>query len=94
MPRITPEEAYRSLAAYPQWVVEFGKLRRDYRFADFKAALAFANQVGELAERIGHHPNIRIHEWCFVELELYSHNEGGLTDRDLSFVKALEEQPF
>ena len=44
----------------------------------------------ELAERIGHHPNIRIHEWCFVELELYSHNEGALTDRDLGFVEALE----
>ena len=90
MSRITPEDAYRALAAHPAWVVELGRIRRDYRFANFKEALAFVNRVGELAERIGHHPNIRIHEWCFVELELYSHNEGALTDRDLGFVEALE----
>ncbi len=92
MPRITPEDAYRALAAYPAWVVELGRIRRDYRFANFTDALAFVNRVGELAERIGHHPNIRIHEWCFVELELYSHNEGALSDRDLNFVKTLEEE--
>ena len=92
MPRITPEDAYRALAAHPAWVVELGRIRRDYRFANFKEALAFVNRLGELAERIGHHPNIRIHEWCFVELELYSHNEGALTDRDLGFVEALEKE--
>jgi len=91
MPRITPEDAYRALAGYPAWVVELGRLRRDYRFANFQEALAFVNRIGEFSERIGHHPNIRIHEWCYVELELYSHNEGALTDRDLNYVKELEE---
>jgi 4a-hydroxytetrahydrobiopterin dehydratase len=92
MPRITPEDAYRSLAAHPAWIVELGRIRRDYRFANFIEALAFVNRVGELAERVHHHPNIRIHEWCFVELELYSHNEGALTDRDLAFVESLEKE--
>ena len=90
MPRITPEDAYRALSAYPAWVVELGRIRRDFRFADFQEALAFVNRVGAFAERLHHHPNIRIHEWCFVELELYSHNEGGLTERDLDFVEKFE----
>ena len=92
MPPITPEDAYRALAGHPAWVVELGRMRRDYRFADFQEALAFVNRVGALAERVHHHPNIRIHEWCYVELELYSHNEGALTDRDLAFVEALETE--
>lgn len=92
MPPITPEDAYRALAGHPAWVVELGRIRRDYRFADFQEALAFVNRVGALAERVHHHPNIRIHEWCYVELELYSHNEGALTDRDLAFVEALETE--
>jgi 4a-hydroxytetrahydrobiopterin dehydratase len=92
VPRISPEEAYRALAAHPAWIVELGRIRRDYRFANFVEALAFVNRVGELAERVHHHPNVRIHEWCYVELELYSHNEGALTDRDLAFVEALETE--
>jgi 4a-hydroxytetrahydrobiopterin dehydratase len=92
VPRISPEDAYRALATHPAWVVELGRIRRDYRFASFVEALAFVNLVGALAERVHHHPNIRIHEWCYVELELYSHNEGALTDRDLAFVEALEAE--
>ena len=92
MPRISPEAAYRALAEHPAWVVELGRIRRDYRFANFSEALAFVNRVGTLAERLQHHPNIRIHEWCYVELELYSHNEGALTDRDLAFAEALETE--
>ena len=88
---ISPELAAIALNQHPLWVVERSRLYRDFRFPDFKAAIAFVNQVAELAEKVGHHPNILVHEWCFVHLELYSHLEGGLSRFDVDFALALDQ---
>jgi 4a-hydroxytetrahydrobiopterin dehydratase len=88
---ITPETAAAELKEHPQWVIERSRLYRDFRFVNFKAAMAFVNRVAELAERRAHHPNICVHEWCFVHLELYSHTEGGLSRFDVDFALALNE---
>ncbi len=88
---LTPEDAYRVLKAHPQWIVERDRVRRDFRFANFIAAIDFIDRVAVVAETVGHHPNIRLHEWCFVELEVYSHVSGGLTGRDVELVVAIDE---
>jgi 4a-hydroxytetrahydrobiopterin dehydratase len=87
---LTPEDAYRALRSHPAWIVERDRLRRDLRFASFTAALDFVNRVAAVAEAVGHHPNIRLHEWCFVELEVYSHVSGGLTAKDVELAVAID----
>jgi 4a-hydroxytetrahydrobiopterin dehydratase len=89
---ISPEAAAEALKEHPLWVVERGRLYRDFRFPDFKSAMAFVNRVAELAERLGHHPNILVHEWSFVHLELYSHADGGLSRFDVDFALALDAE--
>ena len=87
---VTPEQAYRRLRSHPGWVVERDRLRRDFRVSSFVAAVELVNRVATVAEAVGHHPNIRLHEWCFVEIETYSHITGGLTTRDLDLVVAID----
>jgi 4a-hydroxytetrahydrobiopterin dehydratase len=62
---------------------------------DFAGALAFVNQVGELAEARNHHPDITV-AWNKVTLTLSTHSAGGLTQLDLDLaaaVDALESRP-
>ena len=87
---IAPETAAEELKEHPLWVVERSRLYRDFRFPNFRAAIAFVNEVAELAESLAHHPNILVHEWCFVHLELYSHADGGLSRFDVDFAIALD----
>lgn len=89
-PAITPEAAYRALRAHPSWVVERDRLHRDFRLASFKDAMELIIRVAAVAEAEKHHPNIRLHEWCFVELEVYSHISGGLTTRDVDLAIAID----
>ena len=56
-------------------------LERTFEFDDFRAALAFVNRVGELAESENHHPDIAIH-YSTVTLRWWTHTAGGITDRD------------
>lgn len=87
---ITPEQAYRRLRDHPDWIVERDRLRRSFRLPSFVAAIALVNRLADVAETVGHHPNLRVHEWCFLDVETYSHVSGGLTTRDLDLVLAID----
>lgn len=62
-------------------VVDGHHLEKEYRFADFREALAFTNRVGELAEAQRHHPDIRL-SWGRVVLTIWTHKINGLTESD------------
>ena len=69
------------------WQVQNKALVKEFKFPDFKAALAFVNQIGELAEAANHHPDIQL-GWGKVVVTLTTHSEGGVTEKD----KQLAEQ--
>ena len=56
-------------------------LEKEYRFPDFRSALAFTNRLGDLAEREFHHPDIHL-AWGRVRLEIWTHKIRGLTESD------------
>ena len=66
-------------------------LEKEYKFKDFKEALAFTNKVGELAEAQGHHPDIYL-AWGKVKLTIWTHKIDGLTESD--FVLAAKADTF
>ncbi len=82
----TVEERLRSL---PRWKLEGQEIVRRFEFSDFAAAMVFVNQVAELAEKAGHHPDIDI-RYNKVRLALVSHDKGGLTERDMQMASAVD----
>ena len=65
-------------------VVDEHHLEKEYRFKDFRTALAFTNRVGDLAEAQGHHPDIHL-SWGKVKLVIWTHKIDGLTESDFVF---------
>ncbi|MGE5041555.1 MAG: 4a-hydroxytetrahydrobiopterin dehydratase [Candidatus Levyibacteriota bacterium] len=84
VPPFTKEqiEEYKP-AINPEWeVVEDGhKLKRKFKFKDFKEAMAFVNKVSGVAEEEQHHPNIEIF-YNMVNLTLWTHAIAGLSEND------------
>jgi 4a-hydroxytetrahydrobiopterin dehydratase len=78
-----------ALRATPGWERAGSEIRRVYRFADFRAALAFVNRVGALAEAAGHHPDIDI-RYNAVTLTLTTHDAGGLTAKDFELARSID----
>jgi 4a-hydroxytetrahydrobiopterin dehydratase len=62
-------------------VVDEHHLEKEYKFKNFREALAFTNKVGELAEAQGHHPDIFL-TWGLVKLSIWTHKINGLTESD------------
>lgn len=57
------------------------KIFKEFTFTDFVGSMHFINQVADIAEVEGHHPDIHIF-YNKVLIELWTHSVGGLTEND------------
>ena len=82
-PPLTAEEAERYRPQAPEWELhdEATKIRRRFRFRNFREALDFVNRVGELAEAEGHHPDIGF-GWGYARVTLQTKKIKGLHEND------------
>ncbi|OGG14064.1 hypothetical protein A3D77_00970 [Candidatus Gottesmanbacteria bacterium RIFCSPHIGHO2_02_FULL_39_11] len=81
------------LDAISGWnAVDEKKIEKDFKFKNFKEALAFVDKVGEIAEKEGHHPDMYLHGWNKVKLTLSTHAIGGLSINDFILAAKVDQQ--
>jgi 4a-hydroxytetrahydrobiopterin dehydratase len=73
------------------WREEGNELVRDFEFDDFAGAMAFVNQVAQMAEAANHHPDMLVHGRNKVRLTFSGHSEGGVTQADVDMARRLDE---
>ena len=74
------------------WLVVDGhRLQKEYRFKNFREALAFTNRIGELAEAVRHHPDIEL-GWGRVKLTVWTHKIDGLHEADFVFAAKADRE--
>lgn len=74
----------------PHWYYENGWIRRKFRTSGWKASLMVVNTVGHLAEAAWHHPDLTV-SYAFVIVKLVTHSAKGVTDKDFTLAKKIEE---
>jgi 4a-hydroxytetrahydrobiopterin dehydratase len=86
------DQAARFVKDIPGWSVsdDGEKISRRYVFPDFVSAMKFANQVGDIAEREGHHPDLTI-GWGYCEVVTYTHKIGGLHENDFILAAKINQ---
>ncbi len=89
-PVLDDSQLAAALADLPQWRRQGDKLVSEWRFADFVTAFSFMTAVAIQAERVNHHP-----EWSNVysrvEIELTTHDSGGLTRYDIEMANLINK---
>jgi 4a-hydroxytetrahydrobiopterin dehydratase len=73
-----------------KWDFKDGKLVKSFKFSSFMNAIYFVNEVAKVAERLDHHPIIKIN-WKTVKLSLKSFDVGAITKRDIILAKGIME---
>lgn len=79
------------LNAGPQhpWVLRGDAIGKEFRFPDFVTAFRFMTGCALIAERMDHHPDWR-NVYNRVEVNLSTHDAGGITQKDFALAKAME----
>lgn len=94
-PTLSAAAAARALAdlnaaADSAWRIADGKLNKTYRFANFIEAFAFMTAAALAAEKMNHHPEWR-NVYKTVQVDLTTHESGGLTQLDFDLASAMDK---
>lgn len=89
VPALDPEQVAKCVKLLTGWSLERMRIKKNYKFKDFVAAMVFVNKVAELAENEGHHPDISIH-YNQVEITIWTHAVGGLTENDFILAAKID----
>ncbi len=87
--RLSEREIASALATLPGWRVEGGAIGRDWALPDFAAAFALAGRIAEVAEALGHHPDVTF-GWGRVSVSATTHDVGGLTALDVALARRID----
>ena len=71
-------------------VVDDHHLEGTYELDDFRDALEFTYNVGELAEEEWHHPDIHL-QWGEVKIEMWTHKINGLHKTDFVMAARMDQ---
>lgn len=95
VPKLQPEEAEAYLANVPGWqIIEDGqRIRRQWRVKNFMAGMDFFNQIAQVAESEGHHPDLHLVGYRDVTVEIWTHAIGGLSENDFILASKINAIP-
>ena len=89
--KLSDADITKGLAELTGWKREGDEIVREFTFRDFVAAMGFIAQVGVLAERMNHHPNLQ-NTYNKVRIALSTHDAGGLTQNDFKLAGEISER--
>jgi 4a-hydroxytetrahydrobiopterin dehydratase len=91
IPPLGRDEALRFQAQAPDWELrdDARRIERTFRFPNFREALAFVQQVGELDESEGHHPDISF-GWGRATISLSTKKIKGLHENDFIMASKID----
>ena len=91
MAKLSAKERDKALGRLNGWVYddEADAITHEFKFKNFSEAFAFMTRVALLAEGANHHP-----EWSNVynkvTVTLTTHDDGGLTVKDVSLAESID----
>jgi 4a-hydroxytetrahydrobiopterin dehydratase len=90
MIKLDTEQVVTELSKVTGWAINpnNGEITRQFKFGNFVEAMAFVNKVAEIAEELGHHPDITIN-YNRVTLSVITHDAGGLTTMDFTLAERV-----
>lgn len=72
------------------WERDGEEITRTFEFESYLEGVGFAAGLGGIAEEAFHHPSMTV-DWREVEVRLTTHDEGGITEKDLDMARRANE---
>ena len=89
VPKLEPAVVDDALRTLDGWDAQEARTRIHKHFVE---AMRFVNALAALAEAEGHHPDFAVH-WNAVDVTLWTHAVGGLSENDLIVAAKLDRLP-
>lgn len=89
MATLNEPQIREALAALPGWSYADNSLKKLFKFKNFSEAWGFMSRVALKAEKMDHHPDWS-NGYNKVDVSLSTHDEGGVTEKDIRLATFME----
>ncbi|RNL84262.1 4a-hydroxytetrahydrobiopterin dehydratase [Halostreptopolyspora alba] len=90
MPEVLDAQSVeRELSGLSGWARDGDTLTRTWQLKGFSGAVQVANVVAYVANRLNHHPDIRVHDYNQVTVTTTTHDSGGITANDVRLASSV-----
>jgi len=94
IPSFDLNEIHKYLKKIDGWDVKNDKqknyyLMKEFKFKNFIESQKFVNQVGEISETEGHHPDISF-GWGYCQIKVFTHAIKGLAESDFILAAKID----
>lgn len=89
---MTEDEIHHHLSLVSGWryISEKQAIAKQFVFNNFAEAMRFVDTVASIAEEEGHHPDIYLHDWKYVDITLSTHAINGLSENDFILAAKID----
>ena len=70
---------------------ENGKLVWNLEMKNQTEVAELVLKIAKLADAANHHPDMLVHKWNHLNIELFSHDAGKVTDKDYALAAQIDE---
>ena len=84
------EDLEKEIRNLEEWRRINKKLERNFKFKDFVEAFSFDTKIALIAEKMNHHPDIKI-TYNNVDIELTTHDINGISMNDIALARKIDE---
>ena len=93
VPKYSLEDAKSQVSALEGWQLTHDgtRIRRDWKTTNFRDGIKLMNNIGALAEREQHHPDLHLENYRHIWVELYTHAIGGLSENDFILAAKIDQ---
>jgi 4a-hydroxytetrahydrobiopterin dehydratase len=89
-PLLDEREVVARLEQLPGWTLDGSAIVKRITFRDFGEAVRFVDRLVQPSDAQNHHPDVAIH-WNELEIRLWTHASGGVTERDFRLAATIDE---
>ena len=95
IPKFDISEIHKYLKKVDGWDVKKNKkesyfLEKNFKFKNFSESQKFVNEVGNIAEAQGHHPDITF-GWGYATIQIFTHKIQGLVESDFILAAKIDK---
>ena len=65
-------------------------LKKNFKFKNFEKSQKFVNEVGNISEKEGHHPDINF-GWGYATINISTHSIEGLSENDFILAAKIDQ---
>ena len=90
MAKLKAAQVDEKISTLEGWKRKGDFITKKFEFEKFMDGIQFVNDIAAIAEKLDHHPDIRI-RWTTIRLEIQTHDEGGITLLDIKLATEIEK---